>query len=122
MLVGTPLVALLVSLLVSLVGFFAIRSVTLPVRDAVQRLSAASAEILEANRADLAAAAAEGLAPALVARLKLDGPKLAGAIAGVILFHVAPRLIPVTAGAAGRIGTFFRERLGFPPVSLEIGE
>ncbi|AFY27347.1 gamma-glutamyl phosphate reductase [Cyanobium gracile PCC 6307] len=46
-------------------------------------LDAASAGILEANRADLAAAATEGLAPALVARLKLDGPKLAGAIAGV---------------------------------------
>ena len=46
-------------------------------------LEAASDGILEANRADLAAAAAEGLAPALVARLKLDGPKLAGAIAGV---------------------------------------
>lgn len=46
-------------------------------------LEAASDGILEANRADLAAADAEGLAPALVARLKLDGPKLAGAIAGV---------------------------------------
>ncbi len=46
-------------------------------------LAAASAEILEANRTDLAAAAAEGLAPSLVARLKLDGPKLAGAISGV---------------------------------------
>ncbi|KAF0652441.1 gamma-glutamyl phosphate reductase [Cyanobium sp. Copco_Reservoir_LC18] len=46
-------------------------------------LEAAGDGILEANRADLAAAAAEGLAPALGARLKLDGPKLAGAIAGV---------------------------------------
>ncbi|KEF43278.1 MAG: gamma-glutamyl phosphate reductase [Cyanobium sp. CACIAM 14] len=46
-------------------------------------LEAASEEILEANRADLAAAAADGLASALVARLKLDGLKLAGAIAGV---------------------------------------
>jgi len=46
-------------------------------------LEAASDGILEANRADLAAADAEGLAPALVARLKLDAPKLAGAIAGV---------------------------------------
>ena len=34
-------------------------------------------------QADLEAAAAEGLAPALVARLKLDGAKLDGAIAGV---------------------------------------
>jgi glutamate-5-semialdehyde dehydrogenase len=39
--------------------------------------------ILRANQADLDAAAAEGLAPALVARLKLDAGKLAAAIAGV---------------------------------------
>lgn len=39
--------------------------------------------ILTANRADLEAAAADGLAPALVARLKLDGTKLDGAIEGV---------------------------------------
>jgi glutamate-5-semialdehyde dehydrogenase len=39
--------------------------------------------ILAANQADLEAAAAEALAPALVARLKLDGSKLDGAIAGV---------------------------------------
>ena len=39
--------------------------------------------ILTANRADLEAAAADGLAPALVARLKLDGAKLDGAIEGV---------------------------------------
>jgi glutamate-5-semialdehyde dehydrogenase len=39
--------------------------------------------ILAANRADLEAAAADGLAPALVARLKLDGAKLDGAIEGV---------------------------------------
>ncbi|MBD2549099.1 glutamate-5-semialdehyde dehydrogenase [Microcystis elabens FACHB-917] len=56
-------------------------------RDAVaamaEALEDATAEILEANRADLAAAATEGLAPALVARLKLDAPKLEGAIAGV---------------------------------------
>jgi glutamate-5-semialdehyde dehydrogenase len=39
--------------------------------------------ILAANRADLEAAAAAGLAPALVARLKLDGAKLDAAIAGV---------------------------------------
>ncbi|MFM9072829.1 MAG: glutamate-5-semialdehyde dehydrogenase [Cyanobium sp.] len=39
--------------------------------------------ILQANTNDLKAAEAEGLAPALVARLKLDGPKLDGAIAGV---------------------------------------
>jgi glutamate-5-semialdehyde dehydrogenase len=39
--------------------------------------------ILQANHRDLAAADAEGLAPALVARLRLDGPKLDGAITGV---------------------------------------
>ncbi|MFQ6537381.1 glutamate-5-semialdehyde dehydrogenase [Aphanothece stagnina] len=46
-------------------------------------LEAARASILAANQEDLAAAAADGLAPALIARLKLDGPKLDGAIAGV---------------------------------------
>ena len=39
--------------------------------------------ILSANQADLDAATAEGLAPSLIARLKLDAAKLAGAIAGV---------------------------------------
>ena len=48
--------------------------------DALQRHSET---ILAANRADLERAAAEGLAPTLLARLKLDGAKLAGAIAGV---------------------------------------
>jgi glutamate-5-semialdehyde dehydrogenase len=48
--------------------------------DALER---ATDPILAANQADLEAAAAEGLAPALVARLKLDASKLAGAIAGV---------------------------------------
>jgi glutamate-5-semialdehyde dehydrogenase len=46
-------------------------------------LEAAAPRILEANRQDLAAADQEGLASALVARLKLDGPKLAAAIEGV---------------------------------------
>jgi glutamate-5-semialdehyde dehydrogenase len=46
-------------------------------------LEGASDLILRANQADLEAAAAEGLAPALVARLKLDAAKLALAIAGV---------------------------------------
>ena len=46
-------------------------------------LERASAVILLANEADLSAAAAEGLAPALVARLKLDTGKLALAIEGV---------------------------------------
>jgi glutamate-5-semialdehyde dehydrogenase len=46
-------------------------------------LEGASELILRANQADLDAAAAEGLAPALVARLKLDAAKLAGAIEGV---------------------------------------
>jgi len=48
--------------------------------DALQRHSEA---ILAANRADLERAVAEGLAPTLMARLKLDGAKLEGAIAGV---------------------------------------
>ncbi|MFO8238893.1 MAG: glutamate-5-semialdehyde dehydrogenase [Prochlorococcaceae cyanobacterium] len=56
-------------------------------RAAVQAMAAALERqreaILAANRADLEAAAAAGLAPALVARLKLDGPKLDAAIAGV---------------------------------------
>jgi glutamate-5-semialdehyde dehydrogenase len=46
-------------------------------------LEAASATILAANGADLEAAAADGLAPALVARLKLDAVKLAAAVEGV---------------------------------------
>ncbi len=40
-------------------------------------------QILEANRLDLEAAAADGLAPALVARLRLDDAKLTAAIEGV---------------------------------------
>ena len=56
-------------------------------RQAVQAmaaaLEAAAGRIVAANQADLAAAAADGLAPALVARLKLDAAKLAGAIDGV---------------------------------------
>jgi len=48
--------------------------------DSLQRHSET---ILAANRADLERAAAEDLAPTLLARLKLDGAKLAGAIAGV---------------------------------------
>jgi glutamate-5-semialdehyde dehydrogenase len=57
-------------------------------RQAAVRAMAAALEqcreaILQANKVDLEAAAAESLAPALVARLKLDGPKLEGAIAGV---------------------------------------
>ena len=46
-------------------------------------LEARREPILQANRHDLEAAAAAGLAPALVARLKLDGAKLDGAIEGV---------------------------------------
>ncbi|MFO7629546.1 MAG: glutamate-5-semialdehyde dehydrogenase [Prochlorococcaceae cyanobacterium] len=46
-------------------------------------LEASAAEIEAANRADLEAAGADGLAESLLARLKLDGPKLAAAIAGV---------------------------------------
>ncbi|MFN9622857.1 MAG: glutamate-5-semialdehyde dehydrogenase [Cyanobacteriota bacterium] len=48
-----------------------------------EALERASAGILQANQADREAAAAEGLAPPLVARLKLDADKLATAIAGV---------------------------------------
>jgi glutamate-5-semialdehyde dehydrogenase len=39
--------------------------------------------ILAANQADMEAAASDGLAPALMARLKVDGAKLDAAIAGV---------------------------------------
>ena len=46
-------------------------------------LDAAQSTIVAANQADLAAAAAEGLADALVARLKLDANKLQSAIEGV---------------------------------------
>ncbi|MEB3199070.1 MAG: glutamate-5-semialdehyde dehydrogenase [Synechococcaceae cyanobacterium] len=46
-------------------------------------LEAAAAEIVAANTADLEAAASEGLAPALIARLRLDQAKLQDAIAGV---------------------------------------
>jgi glutamate-5-semialdehyde dehydrogenase len=46
-------------------------------------LEASAASIVAANRADLEAAAADGLAPALVARLKLDADKLSSAIEGV---------------------------------------
>jgi len=42
-----------------------------------------AAAIVAANREDLERSAAEGLAPALMARLKLDATKLAGAIEGV---------------------------------------
>ena len=41
-------------------------------------LEAEASQIVAANAADLEAAAADGLAPALVARLKLDAQKLAG--------------------------------------------
>ncbi|MBM5800463.1 MAG: glutamate-5-semialdehyde dehydrogenase [Cyanobacteria bacterium K_DeepCast_35m_m2_023] len=46
-------------------------------------LADAHAAIVAANQADLEAAAAAGLTPALVARLKLDANKLDAAIAGV---------------------------------------
>jgi glutamate-5-semialdehyde dehydrogenase len=46
-------------------------------------LDASRDQILAANQADLEAARGDGLAPSLVARLKLDGAKLDGAIAGV---------------------------------------
>lgn len=46
-------------------------------------LSDAAADILAANRADREVAKVERIAKALYARLKLDEPKLAGAIAGV---------------------------------------
>ena len=46
-------------------------------------LTERAATILAANREDLERSAAEGLAPALMARLKLDDTKLAAAIDGV---------------------------------------
>jgi glutamate-5-semialdehyde dehydrogenase len=56
-------------------------------RQAVEAMAAALEDrretILAANAADLEAAVADGLAASLVARLKLDGAKLDGAIAGV---------------------------------------
>lgn len=48
-----------------------------------QSLSDRAAAIVAANEADCAAAQAEGISSALYGRLKLDGVKLAGAIAGV---------------------------------------
>jgi glutamate-5-semialdehyde dehydrogenase len=79
-------------------------------------LEAAAAEILEANRADLDAAATEGLAPALVARLKLDGPKLAGAIAGV-------RQVAALADPVGRrqLHTELDEGLVLERISVPLG-
>ena len=56
------------------------RTAVLAMADA---LDAAQAEIVAANQADLQAATGDGLAEALIARLKLDGPKLAAAIDGV---------------------------------------
>ena len=56
------------------------RSAVLAMADA---LEAAQESIVTANQTDLQAAASEGLAEALVARLKLDGPKLTAAIDGV---------------------------------------
>ena len=54
---------------------------------ALQAMADALAEradaIVAANREDLEHSAAEGLAPALMARLKLDAAKLAGSIDGV---------------------------------------
>ncbi|MBD2577572.1 glutamate-5-semialdehyde dehydrogenase [Oscillatoria sp. FACHB-1406] len=47
-------------------------------------LEASSAEILAANEADCRAAEAEGISPALLARLKLGESKLQAAIAGVL--------------------------------------
>jgi glutamate-5-semialdehyde dehydrogenase len=56
-------------------------------RAAVQAMASALEsdrhKILAANQADMKAAAADGLTPALMARLKLDGAKLDAAIAGV---------------------------------------
>lgn len=48
-----------------------------------QALEASAADILAANAADCEAAQADGIAPALYARLKLDASKLHSAIAGV---------------------------------------
>ncbi|MCP9849383.1 glutamate-5-semialdehyde dehydrogenase [Cyanobium sp. Morenito 9A2] len=48
-----------------------------------EALEAESEVIVAANRQDLESAEAEGLAPALAARLRLDGPKVASAVEGV---------------------------------------
>ncbi|MEI6828261.1 MAG: glutamate-5-semialdehyde dehydrogenase [Synechococcaceae cyanobacterium ELA445] len=55
----------------------------LAVRAMAAALEDGAESILAANRQDLEAAVAEQLAPALLARLKLDGSKLAAAIEGV---------------------------------------
>jgi glutamate-5-semialdehyde dehydrogenase len=72
--------------------------------------------ILAANRADLAAAAADGLAPALVARLKLDGAKLDGAIEGV-------RQVAALADPVGRrqLHTELDQGLELERVSVPLG-
>ena len=54
----------------------------LAVRAMAAALEDGAEKILAANRQDLEAAVAEQLAPALLARLKLDGSKLAAAIEG----------------------------------------
>lgn len=56
------------------------RAAVLAMADA---LEADQSAIVAANQADLQAAASDGLAEALVARLKLDAPKLTAAIEGV---------------------------------------
>ncbi|MFZ9149052.1 glutamate-5-semialdehyde dehydrogenase [Vulcanococcus sp.] len=56
------------------------RQAVLAMADALERHAA---QIVAANQEDLQAAAADGLAVALVARLKLDASKLAAAITGV---------------------------------------
>ena len=48
-----------------------------------EALADRSDALVAANREDLERSAAEGLAPALMARLKLDAAKLGGAIDGV---------------------------------------
>ena len=53
------------------------------IESVAQALAAAAPEILAANAADCKVAEAEGIAPALYARLKLSATKLKAAIAGV---------------------------------------
>ncbi|MFY8149024.1 MAG: glutamate-5-semialdehyde dehydrogenase [Prochlorococcaceae cyanobacterium] len=79
-------------------------------------LAADAEAILAANRTDLEAAAADGLAPALVARLRLDQAKLSGAIEGV-------RQVAALSDPVGRrqLHTELDEGLVLERVSVPLG-
>ena len=89
------------------------RSAVLAMADA---LEAAQDSIVTANQTDLQAAASEGLAEALVARLKLDGPKLTAAIDGVR--QVAQLADPI---GVRQLHTELDTGLGLARVSVPLG-